>query len=148
MIHAHVMFVINRPGIEIGFKREIMIPKGAEAETVQLETLSMRPLVLSIQGFLEEDECTHIIDTAEPFVRASEVKLMDKDKGKVWLFSNSVLFVHMLLLTYNLSFFAILLCAMCQITISDGRRQQNFEHLPHISFPLNNIHFWEISTIV
>ncbi len=48
-----------------------------------LETLSLRPLVLSIQNFLDDGECEEIITTAEPLVRASEVKLMDKDKGKV-----------------------------------------------------------------
>ena len=64
----------------MGFKRSIAV---SETKRIELETMSMRPLVLSVDGFLEDGECDDIISTAQPFVKASEVKLMDKDKGKV-----------------------------------------------------------------
>ena len=69
----------RRPGIDVGFKRDIVV---SGDKRLSLETLSLRPVVLSVAGFLEDGECDHIISTAKPFVKASEVKLMDKDKGK------------------------------------------------------------------
>ena len=51
--------------------------------TATLETLSMEPLVLAIDGFLGLDECDYIRRHSEPHVRQSGVSLMDKDRGKV-----------------------------------------------------------------
>ena len=73
----------------MGFKRSIAV---SETKRIELETMSMRPLVLSVDGFLEDGECDDIISTAQPFVKASEVKLMDKDKGKVSTIADVVIF--------------------------------------------------------
>jgi hypothetical protein len=58
------------PGVRLGFEREIalysIMPPGSPTyedswnRSVTLETLSLSPLVLSVKGFLSDDECTHI----------------------------------------------------------------------------------------
>lgn len=57
------------PGVRLGFKREVSLysimpgdtPKTFEKnQTATLETLSLFPLVLSVEGFLSKDECRHI----------------------------------------------------------------------------------------
>lgn len=57
---------------------------GGVTGLVQLElvTLSMRPLVISIDGFLQSSEYGQIVDTAKPHMQESPVSLMDKDKGR------------------------------------------------------------------
>lgn len=50
--------------------------------SVAMRTLSMSPLVFSVEGFLLPEECQYIRDTAEPEMRQSGVALMDHDKGK------------------------------------------------------------------
>lgn len=77
------------PGISKGFKREIQLDfvptKGynaIEKRNATLITLSLHPLVLSVEGFLSEDECNYIQDTASPKMQYSGVTLMDKDKGR------------------------------------------------------------------
>jgi len=79
------------PGVRIGFKREIAlysimpardpIPKDTNW-TVTLETLSLTPLVLSVEGFLSESECQHIREVAEPTMKYSGVVLHDSDAGR------------------------------------------------------------------
>jgi hypothetical protein len=51
-------------------------------KTLQLETLSLQPLVLSISHFLEPHECEKIISMADGRMRNSGVSHMDHDKGK------------------------------------------------------------------
>ncbi len=46
-----------------------------------LETLSLIPLVLSINGLFDEWECDHLIDIAAPHVAPSVVNKMDNDVG-------------------------------------------------------------------
>jgi hypothetical protein len=50
---------------------------GASADrptrTAVLETLSLQPLVLGIDGFLSKDECTHVIEEATPYMAHSKV---------------------------------------------------------------------------
>lgn len=78
------------PGVRIGFKREIplysIIPGRDPIDkgnwTVVLETLSLTPLVISVQGFLSEDECIHIREVAEPSMQYSGVVLHDADEGR------------------------------------------------------------------
>jgi prolyl 4-hydroxylase len=67
------------PGVEKGYIRHIQIDSTRNAT---LETLSLRPLVLSVDGFLSDDECDWIQQTAEPRMKFSGVTLMDKDKGR------------------------------------------------------------------
>jgi prolyl 4-hydroxylase len=47
-----------------------------------VKTLSIRPLVLSIDNFLREEEIAYVISAASPHMVNSGVSLMDKDKGK------------------------------------------------------------------
>lgn len=79
------------PGIRIGFRRSVdlysvMPPESPDLSerhrVVELETLSVRPLVLSVTGFLSTEECQHIQRLAEPSMEYSEVVLMDKDAGR------------------------------------------------------------------
>jgi prolyl 4-hydroxylase len=72
------------PGVAEGFRRTINVSssKSEKPREVTLETLSLNPLVLSIEGFLDNDECGYIMKEAGPKVQYSQVSLMDKDKGK------------------------------------------------------------------
>lgn len=67
------------PGVRKGFERVIRLD---EQKNATLETLSLFPLVLSVQGFLTLEECEQIQTAATPTMRYSEVTLMDKDKGR------------------------------------------------------------------
>ena len=66
------------PGVRLGFERAL----DAAGHAVKLVTLSLRPLIFSISGFLTVAECDHIIATAEPDMAKSLVSHMDKDVGK------------------------------------------------------------------
>mmetsp|Transcript_15900 Transcript_15900/g.23249 ORF Transcript_15900/g.23249 Transcript_15900/m.23249 type:complete len:464 (+) Transcript_15900:3-1394(+) len=80
------------PGVRIGFKRQVDLLTGytgtgtskssPETQTLEVETLSIIPLVLSVKKFISESECDHIQDLATPNIQYSEVVLMDQDKGK------------------------------------------------------------------
>ncbi len=79
------------PGVRIGFRRSVdlysvMPPESPDLSDrhreVVLETLSVKPLVLSVTGFLTTEECQHIQRLAEPSMEYSEVVLMDKDAGR------------------------------------------------------------------
>lgn len=50
--------------------------------TVVLETISLQPLVLSVEGFLAPFECDHIQEVATPSMQYSDVALKDHDQGK------------------------------------------------------------------
>ncbi len=74
------------PGVREGFQRTVLLSSlsdtMSEPRNVTLETLSLKPLVLSIQGFLTEEECNHIAETAAPSMSYSGVSLKDADVGK------------------------------------------------------------------
>mmetsp|Transcript_11147 Transcript_11147/g.16264 ORF Transcript_11147/g.16264 Transcript_11147/m.16264 type:complete len:471 (-) Transcript_11147:69-1481(-) len=76
------------PGVRIGFKRTVDLSylpgtnKTLEKRSAILETLSLYPLVVAVEGFLAPEECDHIQDRAGPSLRYSEVTLQDKDKGR------------------------------------------------------------------
>lgn len=79
------------PGISIGFERLIHLysimplgdPDMADRHHVaKLETLSLEPLVFSVDHFLTDEECEYIQTEAEPTLEYSGVVLMDKDKGR------------------------------------------------------------------
>jgi prolyl 4-hydroxylase len=80
------------PGVRIGFKRTIQLysimPAGSppmdpsKNRTATLETLSLEPLVFSVEGFLEDHECDWIQQEATPTLQYSQVTLMDMDKGR------------------------------------------------------------------
>jgi prolyl 4-hydroxylase len=67
------------PGVRKGFIRHIQLD---EERNTTLKTLSVHPLVFSVDGFLENEECDWIRETAEPHMAKSGVSLMDRDKGK------------------------------------------------------------------
>lgn len=85
------------PGVRLGFERyvklHVPLPKGNTMSPtddirrqhyyyVTLKTVSLNPLVLSVQNFLTNSECHHIQSQAIPRLRYSDVSLMDQDKGK------------------------------------------------------------------
>ena len=77
------------PGVREGFQRNIELSPtldfrslSTERRNITIETLSMTPLVVSIKGFLTEQECDHIANTAGPRMQYSGVSLKDADKGK------------------------------------------------------------------
>lgn len=79
------------PGVRPGFQRHnvslySVMPLGLQEQhvnhTITIITLSMKPLVLSIHGFLTQQECLHIQKKARPFLEYSEVVLMDHDQGR------------------------------------------------------------------
>lgn len=98
IIIASEMIVISQggnwvwPGVREGFQRTISLEPSSETTTtttttskprnITIETLSMKPLVLSIEGFLTGEECDHIAKTAEPHMKYSGVTLKDDDIGK------------------------------------------------------------------
>lgn len=96
------------PGVRIGFNRTIDLysvmpgPPGTtwradeKYRTAEIETLSLQPLVVSVKGFIEDDECDYIQKEASPSMAYSGVSLMDKDKGRPatdWRTSQST-FLH------------------------------------------------------
>ena len=50
------------PPVREGFKRIVDISSGAQPQSVTIETLSLKPLVVSIKGFLTDDECDYIAE--------------------------------------------------------------------------------------
>ena len=80
------------PGVREGFERAnvpiySVMPIGLEEDpqsnrTVTIRTLSLSPLVVSIEGFLSDEECSHVRGKAEPSMKYSDVVLMDKDAGR------------------------------------------------------------------
>ena len=76
------------PGVRIGFQRVVDlsyipgVPIRGLSRNATIETLSLYPLVLSVKGFLEFEECDYIQDKATPSMVYSEVTLMDQDKGR------------------------------------------------------------------
>jgi hypothetical protein len=86
------------PGVRIGFERYVTLQVPLTINNsiniadhtrqhyyynyVTLKTLSLNPLVLSVQNFLTNSECHHIQTQAIPRMQYSDVSLMDQDKGK------------------------------------------------------------------
>lgn len=73
------------PGVREGFQRNVSLSSSSgttKSLNVTIETLSMKPLVLSIQGFLTDEECDHIAEKAAPNMQYSGVTLKDNDIGK------------------------------------------------------------------
>ena len=105
------------PGVRIGFTRTVDLysimpgPPGTawkapgndddekskqQHRTAEIETLSLQPLVVSVRGFIDDDECDYIQTQAGPTMAYSGVSLMDKDKGRPasdWRTSQST-FLH------------------------------------------------------
>jgi len=75
------------PPVRDGFQRIVEVtssssPSDEKKRNITIETLSMKPLVLSISGFLSHDECDYIAKKATPSMQYSGVSLKDADKGK------------------------------------------------------------------
>jgi prolyl 4-hydroxylase len=85
------------PGVRVGFKREISIAKtmgkggisssgnsGNNNHNVTLETLSLQPLIFSVDEFFADEECTYVREAAQPKLKYPDTVLNDKDDGKVF----------------------------------------------------------------
>lgn len=68
-----------RPGVAVGHRQRIELCPGESAE---LETVSLTPLVFSIENFLSAEECEHVISEAAAKMFNSPVAQMDADVGK------------------------------------------------------------------
>eukprot|EP00008_Paramoeba_atlantica_P009056 CAMPEP_0201479336 /NCGR_PEP_ID=MMETSP0151_2-20130828/4047_1 /ASSEMBLY_ACC=CAM_ASM_000257 /TAXON_ID=200890 /ORGANISM="Paramoeba atlantica, Strain 621/1 / CCAP 1560/9" /LENGTH=363 /DNA_ID=CAMNT_0047860785 /DNA_START=180 /DNA_END=1268 /DNA_ORIENTATION=- len=69
------------PGVEVGFRRDVGHISGKDNGIV-IETVSLKPLVLAIEGFLEEGECDKIRADSEIHMAPSPVAHKDNDVGK------------------------------------------------------------------
>lgn len=69
------------PPVEVGFVHKV---KGLTAPdvTTRVVTLSLKPLVVEVENFLDSNENAHIIKRAAPHMEKSGVALKDADKGK------------------------------------------------------------------
>ena len=70
------------PGVRIGFRRSVPLPPASGGGTSVLVTMSLSPLVFSVQSFLTIGECDHIIGASSPHMAKSLVSHMDHDVGK------------------------------------------------------------------
>lgn len=79
------------PGVAVDYERNVNLysimppddPQLADQHRiVTLKTMSLRPLVLQVDGFLTEEECEYIQTKAAPTMAYSGVVLMDHDKGR------------------------------------------------------------------
>lgn len=82
-------------------------------KTMQIETLSLQPLVLSIKHFLEPHECEKIITMADGRMHNSGVSHMDHDKGKEAKVFSAVLILVFLKISSSLLFCLLLLLLFC-----------------------------------
>ena len=79
------------PPVRDGFQRIVEVtssssPSDEKKRNITIETLSMKPLVLSISGFLSHDECDYIAKKATPSMQYSGVSLKDAGKSTLVLF--------------------------------------------------------------
>jgi prolyl 4-hydroxylase len=77
------------PGVRIGYSRMVEVDAFRNDSThnnstmaVEIETLSLQPLVVSVKNFITMDECHYIQTIAQPYMEYSQVTLMDKDEGR------------------------------------------------------------------
>mmetsp|Transcript_379 Transcript_379/g.726 ORF Transcript_379/g.726 Transcript_379/m.726 type:complete len:512 (+) Transcript_379:136-1671(+) len=76
------------PGVREGFQRTIELAPSrnaaatSDSHNITIETLSLKPLVLSIEGFLTDKECDYVMDKAGPSMKYSSVTLKDADVGR------------------------------------------------------------------
>lgn len=80
VLKAQLVFVVEGgqwfwPPMRKGFVRQV-------SDGLELETVSVQPVLFRVRGFLREEECTDILKIAEGRMFNSPVSLMDKDKGK------------------------------------------------------------------
>eukprot|EP01052_Picozoa_sp_SAG31_P049022 SAG31_NODE_10542_length_1126_cov_1.765336_1_plen_209_part_00 len=66
------------PGVEVGHRRPVLI----HDRQMVLETLSLQPLILSIDGLLSDEETSLVISNSVAHMAPSKVTMADHDKGK------------------------------------------------------------------
>jgi hypothetical protein len=64
------------PGVEKGFKRQVQIYD----RSLTIETLELKPLILSVDGFLSSEEVDRVVEVAGPRVKPSGVTMNDADR--------------------------------------------------------------------
>lgn len=69
------------PGVRVGHTTIVERVQGLGR--LAMRTVSMQPLVFSVDGFLYDSECDYIRRAASPHMAQSGVTLMDHDRGKV-----------------------------------------------------------------
>lgn len=67
------------PPIRKGYVRQV---SQEGMQRLELETLSVQPVIFRVRGFLHPEECDEIIKLGSGRMADSPVSLMDKDKGK------------------------------------------------------------------
>ncbi|OQS00094.1 hypothetical protein THRCLA_06232 [Thraustotheca clavata] len=85
LLHNSVVYLFEGgqfiwPGIEVGHQRELHDIPGLG--NIKIETLSMEPLVFSVERFLKDHEIDTILELSLPHLVASTVKLQDGDGDK------------------------------------------------------------------
>lgn len=79
------------PGVRVGFRREIAIASAdadvtttsvpARWRNATIETLSLNPLVLSVDDFVDDDECHWVQEKGAPKLKYSKRAMQGKDEG-------------------------------------------------------------------
>lgn len=69
------------PGVRPGFRRKAQHISG-KPDGIEIETVSLKPLVVAIYNFLEDGECDRIHEESEIHMKASPVAHKDNDVGK------------------------------------------------------------------
>jgi len=71
------------PGVEIGHTFTISLTNSSkDVNEFVIKTISIKPLVFSVENFLKQEECDTVIQSAKDKVKPSDVVLQDQDKGK------------------------------------------------------------------
>jgi prolyl 4-hydroxylase len=98
------------PPVRVGFKRQINMMTSPSTDgkqqinssmdtqgggntysrrNVTLETLSVQPLILSVDDFFDDDECTYVRDAAQPKLKYSDSAIHDRDDGETFGWSRT-----------------------------------------------------------
>jgi len=86
-ITSHLVLVFEGgqfiwPGVRTGFRRTINHIEGKPRGLLEIETISLSPLVIAVDNFLEDGESERIRTSSEVHMASSPVAHKDGDKGK------------------------------------------------------------------
>ena len=95
------------PGVKVGFKRTVNVPPpsaatatdrvgrdsinlGYATRNVTLETLSLRPLIFSVEdGLFNDEECTYVREKVQSKLQYSQTAIQSKDEGETFGWSRT-----------------------------------------------------------